>query len=192
MHLRLGHTGDRSLDIARQRAGNENVKIEFGICDVRDLGQRFRERFDWTVTCYSLYEIADDEGIQRAVDGIFNALKPGGHCFIRLRDMDTLLDEKPRWQFHGEVRTLQGRVFCIEDWEYESETHVVHIFVFLKENEQYDDWRRWETDAVGIRKRVLGKLELDRFLTRAGFQAISFLDREGPWMPYEVVARKPL
>lgn len=182
---------ESSLKIARQRAAAEPIVIEFGVCDMRSLAQRFEPSFDWVVTCYGLYEITEDAEIQRAVDGMFLSLKPGGRCYIELRDMDDLLADKPRWQFHGEVRTPNGRIFCIVDWEYESETHVVESYIFLVEDERYDDYRRWRTDAVSLRKRAIGKADLERFLAQAGFDEVTFLDREGPWMPYQVIAHKP-
>lgn len=179
------------LEIARQRAAQDGVQVDWGVCDMRDLAQRFGAQFDWVVTCFGLYEITEDEGIQRAVDGMYAALKPGGRYYIRLRDMDALLEDKPRYEFHGEVRTPHGRVFCIEDWEYESETHATQIYVFMTEDERRDDWRRWRTEAVGTRKRAICQSELVQFLTRAGFEDITFLKRAGSWEPYEVVAHKP-
>jgi ubiquinone/menaquinone biosynthesis C-methylase UbiE len=181
---------EASLAVARQRAKMDDVQVTWGICDMRNLGQRFDAQFDWVVTCYGLYEITDDADIQRAVDGMYTALKPGGKCYIRLRDMDALLEEKPRYEFRGEVRTSHGRVFCIEDWEYESETHATQIYVFLTEDEQCDDWCRWHTEAVGTRKRAICQSELVQFLMQAGFEDIMFLAREGSWEPYQVVAQK--
>jgi glycine/sarcosine N-methyltransferase len=178
------------LAIARQRAKLDGIQVEWGICDMRDLGQRFDAQFEWVVTCFGLYEITDDADIQRAVDGMYVALKPGGRCYARLRDMDVLMEEKPRHEFHGEVRTPHGRVFCIEDWEYESETHATQIYAFLTEDERYGDWRRWRTEAVGTRKRAIRQSELAQFLARAGFEDVKFLERAGNWMPYEVVAHK--
>jgi hypothetical protein len=122
---------------------------------------------------------------------MYAALKPGGRCYVRLRDMDMLMEDKPRWQFHGEVRTQGKRVFCIQDWDYESETHATQTYVFLTEDERCDDWRRWRTEAAGTRKRAIGRSELERFLAEAGFREIAFLPREGGWEPHEVVARKP-
>jgi ubiquinone/menaquinone biosynthesis C-methylase UbiE len=182
---------EASLDLARQRAEMDEVEVAWGICDMRDLAQRFDAEFEWMVTCYALYEITEDVEIQRAVDGMYAALRPGGRCYVRLRDMDDLMADKPRYSVHGEVRTAQGRMFCIQDWEYESETHVTQIYAFLIEDEQYDDWRRWRSDAVGIRKRAIGQADLVQFLTHAGFEDITFLERAGAWEPYEVVAHKP-
>jgi ubiquinone/menaquinone biosynthesis C-methylase UbiE len=181
---------EASLALARQRAAQDGVQVEWGVCDMRDLARRFCSQFDWVVTCYALYEITKDEGIQRAVDGMYAALKPGGRCLIRLRDMDDLMADKPRYSFHGEARTPHGRVFCIEDWEYESETHATQIYVFMTEDERIDDWRRWRTEAVGIRKRAIRQAELEQFLARAGFREVTFLERAGTWVPYEVVATK--
>jgi len=179
-----------SMDFARQCAREEEVPIDFRVCDMRDLAQHFRETFDWVISCYALYEILDDENIQRAVDGMYAALKRGGHCYVRLRDMEFLMEERPRYWFEGEKRVPNGRVICISDWDFESETHVIHIDAFLREDERYQDYRRWRMETPGYRKRLLGEAELEQFLHAAGFRQIAFLPREGPWCEHEVVASK--
>lgn len=180
-----------SLDFAQRCANDVGVRIAFRVCDMRDLVQHFDAAFDWVVSCYALYELATDAEIQRAVNGMFHALKPGGNAYIRLRDMDDLMEDQPRHTFHGEKRVPHGRIICIDDWDYESETHVVDVTAFLREDERRNDHFRWVTDTIGCRKRVLRKVELVQFLQTAGFDSVTFVPQPTPWMPLEVVARKP-
>jgi hypothetical protein len=138
----------------------------------------------------ALYDLGAGDDIQQAVHCMFAAVKPGGKCYIRLRDMNDLMDDRPRHTFHGERRTPHGRIICVEDWEYESETHVVHMYAFLKEDERHQDFRRWSTETLAYRKYAVRKAELKRFLEAAGFRRVEFLLQPGPWCPYEVVAEK--
>ena len=179
---------EANLKVAKERARKEGVGINFLTRDMRNLG--FRSSFDWVVSCFALYDILSDADIQKATNGMFDALKPGGKCYLRLRDHDNLMNEKPRHDFHGEQRTAHGRVICVEDWDYESETHVIHIYAFLKEDDRFQDYRRWQTDTVGCRIRVLRKADLQEFLRMAGFSEIEFLPQPNPWHPYGVVASK--
>jgi ubiquinone/menaquinone biosynthesis C-methylase UbiE len=178
---------EASLDLARQRARREKVSVDFCVCDMRHLHQTFSASFDWVISCMALDNLTADEDIQQAIDGMFAALKPGGKCYIRLRDFDNIMEDKSRYEFKGERRVPHGRVIRLEDWDYESETHVVFIYVFLWEDNRKDGYR-WATDIFSFRRRALRKAELRRFLTTAGFGEIEFLPQPTPWHPYEVVA----
>ncbi len=183
---------ETSLAFARSLAIQEGAAVEFRTCDMREAGRAFPQQFDWVVSCFALYEIADDDGIRQAVEGMFAALKPGGRCYLRLRDMDFLMEEQPRHLFNGEKRLPNGRVLCIEDWDFESETQVVAVHAFLREDESKDpsDHFRWETETIGCRKKVLRKAELQRVLESAGFSQVTFLPQPAPWFPFEVVASR--
>ncbi len=180
---------EASLDIARSRAAREGVAVDFRACDMRDLGAHFRGAFDWVLSCMALDNITTDEDIRRAVGGMFDALKPGGRCYIRLRDFDHLLSVKPRYEVREERPVPHGRVIRLEDWEYESDTHAVCVYVFLREDNREAGYR-WETAVFRYRRRALRKAELATFLTAVGFQPVQFLPQRGPWAPYEVVADK--
>jgi ubiquinone/menaquinone biosynthesis C-methylase UbiE len=181
---------EANMDVAKHRARQEGVDIDFLICDMRELGRHFQATFDWAVCGFALYDIDTDQSIQEALSGISAALKPAGRCYLQQRDMDNLIREKPRHEFHGERRVPHGRVICVEDFDYVSETHVIHMYAFLREDERYSDWRRWHTDVLGYRKRAIRKAELEQFLRAAGFRQIEFLPQASPWHPIEVVASK--
>lgn len=180
---------ETSLAFARKFAQQEGVTVDFRQCDMRELPQVFERRFDWLVSCFALYEIPTEEGIRQAIGAMRSVLKPGGKCYLRLRDMDFLMEEQPRHTFHGETRTPTGRVICIEDWEYESESEVLALDAFLREDESVEPshYLRWVTETIGCRKRVMRKAELERLLRAEGF-AVTFLPQSAPWMPVEVIA----
>jgi len=182
-----------SMDFARRFAREQSVEIDFRLLDMRRLAEAFRGEFDWAVTAYALYELETDDAIQQAVENIFHALKPGGRCYLVQRDMDELMQDKPRHRFSGEKRTTTGRIICIEDWEYESNTHVIALDAFLREDESLpiDDHFRWTTETVGIRKRVLYKPDLVRFFQMAGFDPVTILPKPFPWSDVQLVAVKP-
>jgi ubiquinone/menaquinone biosynthesis C-methylase UbiE len=180
--------------MARKYASREGVSVDFRICDMCDLAQVFNQQFDWVVSCYGLYEIPTKEGIRQAVHGMFAALKPGGKCYLELRDMDELMEEpRERHRFVGEKRVPNGRIICIQDWDYESESNVVAMDAFLREDESRapSDHFRWVTETIGVRKKVLRKAELERFLLSEGFDPVTFLPKPEPWMEVQVIATRP-
>jgi len=182
---------ESSLDDALKYASEEGVSVDLRVCDMRDLAQVFNQQFDWVVSVYALYEIPTDEGLQQAVRGIFTALKPGGKCYLQFRDMDDLIEDKPRHVFHGERRVPNGRIIWIQDWDYESESQVVALDAFLREDESHEAWNRWETETIGVRKRVLRKAEIQRVLVSEGFDPVTFLPQPEPWMNVRLIAARP-
>ena len=184
---------ESSMKDAHKYASEEGVSLDLRVCDMRDLAQVFDRQFDWVVSCYALYEIATDEGLHQAVRGIFAALKPGGKCYLRFRDMDDLMEEQPRHVFCGERRVPNGRIIWIQDWDYESEATVIAMDAFLREDERRDpaDHFRWVTETIGVRKKVLRKAELQRVLASEGFDPVAFLPKPEPWMEVEMIATRP-
>lgn len=180
-----------AMALAREWARREQVAIDFQHCDMRDLAHHFDAAFDWAVSCYALYELEAEADVLAALRGICHALKPGGRCYLLLRDMDFLMEEQPRHRFHAEKRTPHGRIICISDWEFKSEAEVVQLFAFLREDERLTGFERWHTETIGLRKLVLRKAGLARLLREAGFDQVTFLPQEAPWAPFEVLARRP-
>ena len=110
---------------------------------------------------------------------------------MQFRDMDEWIEDKPRHVFHGERRVPNGRIIWIQDWDYESETQVVALDAFLREDESREDWNRWETETIGVRKRVLRKAEIQRVLVSEGFDPVTFLPKPEPWMNVQIIATRP-
>ena len=184
---------ESSMDNARKYANEEGVSVDFRVCDMRDLVQVFNQQFDWVVSCYALYEIPTDEGLHQAVRGIFTTLKPGGKCYLRFRDKDFLMEEQPRHVFHGERRVPNGRIIWIQGWDYESESTVIAMDAFLREDEcrAPSDHFRWVTETIGVRKKVLRKAELQCVLVSEGFNPVIFLPQPEPWMDIQLTATRP-
>jgi len=184
---------EANLKLAWQRAAQRGVELACYLCDMRQLDTHFREPFDWVITCGgALTVIETDEGIAQALRRMFGVLRPGGKCYIEMRNMDFLVDEeRARYQFAGEHRTPHGRVICIHDWEYESDTHVISTTAFLTEDERREEDDRWHTEVLSYRRRALRKAELERLLQEAGFDPVEFQPRKGPWESHQIVATKP-
>jgi SAM-dependent methyltransferase len=181
------------LSEAKRRAETEGLPIEFAACDMRDLGQHYRESYDWVISCWALDNITEDEGIRATVRGMYEALRPGGRCYLRWRNFDDIMEEMPRYEFKGEHRTPHGRAIRIEDWDYESETHVVHLYILWHEDERKKEttWSRgWDWTVLGMRRRALRAAELEQFLRDAGFVSIGLRPKSGAWEPHEVIATK--
>ena len=185
---------DTSLEHCRKCVSQEGLSVDFRICDMRDLAQVFDRRFDWVVSCYALYELPTDEGIRQAIRGMFAALKPGGKCFLLFRDMDELMEDQPRHEFHGERRLPNERIIWVQDWEYESEDQVVALDAFLREDLTRDpsDYLRWTTETIGIRKKVMRKAKLQAMLLEEGFYPVTYLPKPEPWDNPRLIAVRPV
>jgi len=176
-----------SIRKARKRAESMGLAIRFQACDMRDLDQHFRAEFDQVVTCMALDNITEDEGIRQAVQGMFSALKPGGKLYIRLRDFDKLMSDRPRYEFRFERPLPYGKLYAMQDWVYESGTHVIMVYVYWLHDLRKTGYP-WSDAIFAFRRRALRKAELEAFLREAGFKTVEFLPQPSPWHPFEVVA----
>jgi len=178
-----------ALQIAQERARQLDLHIRFQTADMRQLSASVPQAFDWAISCMALDNLLDDAEIQAAIAELWQVLRPHGCCYIRLRDFDHLLAGKPRYEMREERVLPTGRVLRLEDWIYESDTHVICIYIFLHEDLTKPGYR-WKTTAYGYRRRALQKADLARMLRTAGFADIIFLPQSSPWSPYAVVAAK--
>ena len=103
------------------------------------------------------------------------------------------MEEQPRHVFRSERRVPNGRIIWIQDWEYETESTVIAMDAFLREDERRypSDHFRWVTETIGVRKKVLRKAELQRMLASEGFDPVTFLPQPEPWMDVQLVAARP-
>ncbi len=204
---KLGHQVTASdltqaaLDLARQHASAEGVvdatgasaaesgSIDFMACDMRELDRRFPPLFDWVVTCMALDNLIEETGILQALQSMSAVLKPGGQVYIRLRNFDQVMEDRPRYEFKEERKVPFGRVIKIEDWDYESETQMVHIYAYLREDSRHPEY--WDSDVFAYRRRVLRKADMEGMLHSVGFEQVQFLPQPNRWYPYEAIARKP-
>jgi len=178
-----------AIQIAQDRARQLDLRLSFQIADMRQLTTSVLGGFDWVLSCMALDNLLQDAEIQVVISKLWQILRPNGRCYIRLRDFDHLLAVKPRYELREERQVPSGRVLRLEDWIYESATHVVCIYVFLHEDQRKSGYR-WETTAYGYRRRALRKAELAGMLSTAGFTDITFLVQSSPWSPYAITATK--
>jgi hypothetical protein len=89
------------------------------------------------------------------------ALKPGGGCYIGVRNFEQLLAVRSRYDVREERPVPHGRVIRLEHWLYDREEQVVNVWIF--------------TTA----------------LRDAGFEAIHALPEGNAWDPIQLIARRP-
>ncbi len=174
---------------ARRRAQAANLPIRFLACDMRRLEQCFGAEFDCVVTCMALDNIPEDEGIRQALRAMRAVLKPGGKLYIRLRDFDYLMSDRPRYEFDEEIPLSYGKLYRMEDWAYESDgVHVVDIHVYWLRDDRKSGYP-WSSEIFAYRRRALRRADLAAFMHEAGFHCEEVLPaQEGFFPPYEVLA----
>lgn len=172
-----------SLTEAIEHAQTLNLEITFRACDMRELSQHFHHEFDVVISCMALDNILEDDALLAALQGMRHVLKKDGVCYLRLRDFDHILAVQPRYEVKEERLTPAGQVLRLEDWEYESQRHLICTWILLCKQSTF-----WQTQAFSWRRRALRKAELQQMLLRAGFADIAFLPQVSPWHPYEVLA----
>ena len=176
---------EASLAEAIEHAQMLKLDMNFQACDMSELGQYFHNEFACVLSCMALDNILEDDALVAALRGMWYALKENGICYLRVRDFDNILAIQPHYEVKEERMTPVGQVLRLEDWIYESKTHLICSWILLCKKPAY-----WETQVFSWRRRALRKAEFQQFLAAAGFVEITFLPQVSPWHPYEVLARK--
>jgi len=91
------------------------------------------------------------------LSAMYAVLKPGGHCYLRLRDTDFLIE--PRYTFRGEKHVPHDRIICVDDWDFENDNTVVSIEPFLRQDQRYQDHRRWQANPSAIANGYWAELD---------------------------------
>jgi glycine/sarcosine N-methyltransferase len=179
-----------ALTAAADRAGRAGLDLRWHQADMREVGGLFPAAFDLVVCCMALDNLVEDQAIAAALGSIRDALAPGGRCYVRQRDFDTLLAARPRYEFREERAVPGGRVIRLEDWAFDGEKRAVCTWAFLREDRRRPGYA-WETTAFAWRRRALRKVELGQMMADAGLVGVRFLPQASPWSPYEVIAERP-
>ena len=178
------------LDIARARAEKSGAALHLEQHDARTpLPGGLVEKFDVSISCMALDNILEEDGFTQAIANLYRALKPGGLCYIRLRNLDFVLDDPSRYDFSWERKLPNGRLIRVEDFIPLAAGTLVNSYIFLLEDHSRPGYP-YETSVFSYRRRALRKTELLARLTRAGFVDITPLPHEAPWFPYAVTARR--
>jgi rhodanese-related sulfurtransferase len=171
-------------------AVRRNVAVDWRVSDLRAVGSMFSGQFEWVISCMALDNILENSGLAEAVGAMREALTPSGGCYIRVRNFEQLLAVRPRYDVREERLVPHGRVIRLEDWLYESEQHVVNVWIFLREDTRRTGYV-WDTTIFAYRRRALTSSELTTTLRDAGFDAIHALPQGNAWDPIQLVARRP-
>lgn len=182
------------LAVAQARARALRVDIDFRQLDMRELAGRFPVPFDAALTCMALDNLPDLDAVRAALAGLAGAIRPGGRLYLRLRDLEEIARDLPRYQFKEERALPHGRLLRLKDWEDAGDGSLICAHVFLREDRRWpgsdaEQEYTWHTEVFRYRRRVLPKAELGRLLAAAGFGEVRFLSTEfRHWRPLELLA----
>jgi SAM-dependent methyltransferase len=154
------------LRFARERAQQENVKVEFLLQDMRSLP--FKERFD-LVTCWydSLNYLLELEDLEKTFAGVWQALKKGG---LFIFDINTIYGLAVNWQrYPCYVQQDTPELFEIHRPSYDFEKNIATLRItgFVKEG---DRWSKMEEEH---KERGYSLEEIRGCLKITGFQELA-------------------
>ena len=187
-HVTASDITDSALASLKDRAAEHGLAIRVQHSDVRQLTQHFAAEFDWVLTCMALDNLPTAHDLQQALDEVFGVLKPGGQCYIRLRDLDNIMDIMPRYEVEEHL-TPQGMILRVEDWAKVDDTHLIHTYIYLRQHKT--EFTDWESAVFSHRRLALRKSALLAMLCQAGFINTRFLPQVNEWHPYALIAEKP-
>ena len=156
-----------SIDCARQEATELGLDITFGVADYRNLGAVVSDSFDVVISCdNSIAHCLQDEDLDAALASMKARLNPGGLLLVSLRNYDTLVVDKPRFNNEHVQDRPDGRRVVFQLWDWADNGRQYRNTQFLiNQTDGGCDVKPFETEL-----RALLRDELMAAVHRAGYE----------------------
>ena len=158
-----------SVERARREAMGFGVSMKFSVADFRDLGATISDTFDGVISCdNAIAHCLDDDDLGAALSSIRTRLNPGGLLLLSLRDYDTLLADKRRFNNEHVHDKPDGRriAFQVWDWAGDERSYRNHQFLIGETDGAYE-LKHFETEL-----RILRRHEILAAVADAGYAQV--------------------
>lgn len=156
---------------ARREAAQRGLVIEFSVADMRDLSAMAAREFDVVLAAdNALPHLVEDGDLARALGQIKSRLRKGGLFLATMRDYDTLIQSRPKFQPPAIYSDYGFRRIVHQVWDWQGDEYSVHLYITVETG------RGWTAHHFVSRYRALQRADLFGALQAAGFKEIQLLD----------------
>lgn len=160
---------------ARREADAWGVEAKFGVADLRSLSGYLPGPFDVVLAAdNALPHLESGEDLETALHEVASVLAPGGIFIATQRDYDRLINEKPRATKPRVYEELEGGrriLFQVWDWDLKGDGYALTQYLVIERG------LLQETLSFTSHYHALRRKELEKALQKAGFGAVSWLDK---------------
>ncbi|MBB3064913.1 class I SAM-dependent DNA methyltransferase [Limibacillus halophilus] len=178
-----------SIMRARREADAWGIDAKFGVADLRSLSGYLPGPFDVVLAAdNALPHLETREDLETALHEVASVLAPGGIFIATLRDYDRLVVERPRAtkpRVYEEDEGGRRILFQVWDWDKKGDGYALTQYLIIERG------LLQETLSFTSHYHALRREELERALTVAGFQAVSWLEKsESQFYQPAIIARR--
>jgi SAM-dependent methyltransferase len=172
------------LERAKREAERRNLRIAFGLADLRNLASAYPRTFDVVLACdNAIPHLLSDSEIRDAFRQMLRCVSAGGGCVISVRDYDPT-DSGVKFVPLG-VREDGGRRFLVfQVWEYHGAIYDLSMY-FVEDG----GGSECATHAMRSKYYAIPVSRLIELMTEAGFRDVRRLD--GRFFQPLIVGTKP-
>jgi len=176
---------ENELSQARQRALDNNVKIDFKYADFRALSKTFSQQFDIVIAIdNALPHMLTKSDLETAVKSIINQIKVGGLFVASIRDYDSLLMDKPPYSPPYIHKTDKGQRISFQAWNWEEERYKLTQYII-------DDEQALQISKFECEYRAVLREELTDLLVSNGCSSVVWkFPKETDFYQPIVIAKK--
>ncbi|MTI83810.1 MAG: class I SAM-dependent methyltransferase [Firmicutes bacterium] len=156
------------LDIARERAGDNNLDIDFCQASFTELTEKFGPAsFDGFVCAGGgVAHMIDDKEFEQGLKAIYDLLKPGGLAVFENRDYDIFKEDKLNFGPLTVAQENGSKVMYLRLLDYEDKS-VRYNLLTIREQEDNPTY-----DVLTFELRLNITSELEEILPRIGFSQV--------------------
>lgn len=155
-----------AIDRARREADERAIRVDFAVCDLREVGRLASSRFDAVIACdNSLPHLRTDDDLISALRSIRMCLPAGGLFLASIRDYDALSRDRPGGVVPVTYSSNAPRRIVGQAWQWSERGETVLIRLFILQ----ESHGGWSCSLWTTRYRAWRRAELEAALTTSGF-----------------------
>ena len=171
---------------AQAEAAQRDLRLQFGIADMRQLAQSYAQGFDVVIACdNAIPHLLSDREIRQAFEQFYQCITAHGGCIISVRDYANMERSGKKLLPRQAHTTGDGHVIVFDLWEFEGDYY--DFTTYIVEDKGQPD----ATTHVlrGGRYYCVTLEKLETLLREAGFQEVTTL-RDRFFQPLLVGTKK--
>jgi SAM-dependent methyltransferase len=160
------------LKQARTEAAKRNLKIEFGMADIRTLSTAYQDKFDLVIACdNAIPHLLSDGEILKTFQEFYQCTTPEGGCLISVRDYENVERGGQRLNPRTVHETYEGKLLMFDLWEFDGDFYNFTTYAVLDKGDETP-----ETQIIrGGRYYCVSLSTLENLMEQAGFQKVVLL-----------------
>jgi SAM-dependent methyltransferase len=163
----------KAIERAKLEAKARGLDITFSVCDMLAAHAHHGGGFDLVISCdNALPHLLTDDSIRAALKQMFDCVRPGGGCFVTIRDYDKEARGKNILKPYGVHVEGSNRYVIFQVWDFEDDIYDLTLYVVHEDLLS----KQAATETMHCRYYAISATKMVRLMEEVGFVRVNKTD----------------